>query len=235
MLPQTIAEITLLGETVTEDERYRVHTSNLGCDIDREDIYIFKEYDISEKGIDWIYMNNKRKEMLLNRNDIYNYIGSYKALVNSVNYFGYNDISLHEYYYNKNDKSYKKLEIPKIFDKSTQYTSKDYIKQLLPNDKYKKTNLFNLTYDITDSDGNYILAYSLDEIIIKLLGLKKWLQNNVMPLGMKIKDITGVSTTNFTNQISASNKASYKYNITDTLTPMDFDVIAILQPLSTKR
>lgn len=231
MLPQTIAEITLLGETVTEDERYRVHTSNLGCDIDREDIYIFKEYDISEKGIDWIYMNNKRKEMLLNRNDIYNYIGSYKALVNSVNYFGYNDISLHEYYYNKNDKSYKKLEIPKIFDKSTQYTSKDYIKQLLPNDKYKKTNLFNLTYDITDSDGNYILAYSLDEIIIKLLGLKKWLQNNVMPLGMKIKDITGVSTTNFTNQISASNKASYKYNITDTLTPMDFDVIAILQPL----
>ncbi len=231
VLPQIIAEISLLGETVTEDERFRVQTGNLGCDINRDDIYIFKEYDILESGIDWTFMNSKRKEMLLNRNDIYNYIGSYKALVNSVNYFGYNDISLYEYYYNRNDNTYKKLEIPKIFDKSTQYTSTDYVKQLLPNDKYKKTNLFNLTYDITDTDGNYILAYSLDEVITKLIGLKKWLQNNVMPLGMKIKDITGVSTTSFSNQLCASNKAAYKYNITDSLTPMDFDVVAILQPL----
>ncbi len=231
ILPQVIAEISLLGETVTEDERYRVHTGNMGCDINREDIYIFKEYDILEQGIDWTFMNSKRKEMLLNRNDIYNYIGSYKALVNSVNYFGYNDISLYEYYYNRNDNTYKKLEIPKIFDKSTQYTSTDYVKQLLPNDKYKKTNLFNLTYDITDMDGNYVLAYSLDEVITKLLGLKKWLQNNVMPLGMRIKDITGVSTTSFSNQLCASNKAAYKYNISDSLTPMDFNVVAILQPL----
>jgi hypothetical protein len=231
ILPQTIAEISLQGETVTEDERFKIQTANLGCDIKREDIYIFKEYDILEEGIDWTFMNNKRKEMLMNRTDIYNYIGSYKALVNSVNFFGYNDLSLFEYYYNNNDKTYKKLEIPKIFDISTISTSNDYIKQVLPNDKYKKTNLFNLTYDITDTDGNYIQAYSLDEIITKLLGLKKWLQSNVMPLGMRIKDITGVSTTKFSNQISVDNKSTTKIIINDTLTPMDFEVKAILQPV----
>jgi hypothetical protein len=48
---------------------------------------------------------------------------------------------------------------------------------------------------------------------------------------MRIKDITGVSTTKFSNQISVDNKSTTKIIINDTLTPMDFEVKAILQPV----
>ena len=51
---------------------------------------LIKEYDIKEEGIDWNYLNAKRKEMLMMKNLIYPYIGSYKSIINAINYFGYN-------------------------------------------------------------------------------------------------------------------------------------------------
>jgi len=56
-------------------------------------------------------------------------------------------------------------------------------------------NLFNLTYQITDDDGNNVLIYSLDEVQIKLNKLKRWLKRNILPLSTNIIDITGVANT----------------------------------------
>ena len=56
-----------------------------------------------------------------------------------------------------------------------------------------KTNLFNLTYKITDEEGNNILVYSLKEVQTKLNGLKNWLRKNVVPVNSNVRDITGLA------------------------------------------
>jgi hypothetical protein len=196
--PKPILKLSIYGETEIEDERFRIVLNNLGIQINEEDEHIFKESDINEHGVDYIRLNQKRKEMLLVFPEIYNYIGSYKALINSINYFGWNDLKLYEYYKNINNKSqlYNKLHkvlINNIFDNTIDgWTEDESVKN---NSSYRKTNLFNLSYEITDENGNHVLLYSLDDVQIKLEKLKRWLRRNVLPLSSNIIDITGESHT----------------------------------------
>jgi hypothetical protein len=199
VMDKIIGRFPVSGQTEIEDIRYKIELSNTGQNIDPEDVFIFKPYDINEQGIDWTYLNKKRKELMMVRHDIFPYVGSYKALINSINYFGYNDLELYEYYRNINlsssdfGKLYK-VEIPDIFDNNVEgWTEKDFIKGTFPNVNFENTNLFNLTYKITDKEGNNLLAYSLAEVILKLQGLKYWLQKNVIPITHRILDITGAN------------------------------------------
>lgn len=236
--PKEFIRVNLYGQTEIEDARFRIQLDNVGHNIKHRDVYIFKQYDIKENGIDWIYLNRKRKEMLQVQPEIFNYVGAYRALVNTINYFGYNDLELYEYYRNINPNSanYKKLqkmEIPDIFDNSIPgWNEKDYIKNTLPNQNFEKTKLFNLTYRITDVDGNNIQAYSLDEAIVKLSGLKKWIQENVIPQSTKILDITGRADTsvNITVQHSGIYDRCIKDN--ETLDPVTFNAEGYLQPIN---
>lgn len=192
-----IGSFDIYGQTVIEDIRFKIELGNSGQLISAEDTFIFKEYDINEEGLDWSFLNRKRKELLMVRHEIYSYIGSYKAIINAINYFGYNDLELYEYYrnINKTSKDFGKLfkvEIPDIFDNSVPgWAENDFIKSTLPNPSFEDTNLFNLTFKITDKEGNNILFYTLQEILVKLQGLKRWLQSNIIPLSHKILDITG--------------------------------------------
>lgn len=228
VLPERVAEITLKGQTEIEDERFKVMLNNIGYNINHRDIYIFDDYDINENGIDYSYLNEKRKEMLLVFPEIYNYLGSYKAVINAINYFGYEDLEFYEYYMNINKNSdkynkYYKIQIPDIFNNQIEsWKENDYIKLTMPNNNYKKTNLFNLTYRITDYEGNYKLAYSPDEIMIKLLGLKKWLRENIMPIGTRLKDLTGVGETLNTTTISNTSKMCRKFCLNENLTAVKF-------------
>lgn len=236
--PKPIARIRLKAQTEIEDERYKVMLNNLGYGTQEKDSFIFKDYDIKEKGVDWIFLNAKRREMLSIYPEIYNYLSSYKAIINSINYFGYNDLALNEYYQDVDPTSLRfmkltKIEIPDIFDNRVEgWSEKDYIKKSLPNNQYSKTKLFNLTYRITDFDGNNVLGYSLDEVLVKLLGLKDWLKKEVMMIGTTIKDLTGTgsSTNGFT--ITQDIRASERRAIHETITPIDFTIESYLQPVS---
>jgi hypothetical protein len=177
--------------------------------------------------------------MLMMRHLIYSYVGSYKAIINAINYFGYNDLELNEYYkdVNPNSPNYLqlfKVEVPNIFDNTIAgWTSNDFLKHTFPNPNYEETNLLNLTYDITDKQGNNILIYSLDEVIIKLQGLKYWLQRNVIPLTHKILDITGKAYILNTNQIQHKLYDASIFNTRQTMTPVIFNMNeAYLLPVS---
>jgi len=205
--PDQIAEIQIFGQTEIEDERLVQHLKLLGADMETEMQPIFKEFDINEIGIDYTILNRKRKELLSIYPEIYNYIGAYKALINAINYFGYNDLELYEYYRNikKNSPLYGKLQkvlIEDIFINTIPGWDEPEIDHV----NYLKTNLFNLTYKITDFDGNYVNMYSLDEVQIKLTKLVKWLRNNIIPLSSNILDITGVASA--VNKIYMSHDAS---------------------------
>lgn len=234
-----IGRFNVFGQTEIEDIRYKIELTNTGHNVTSDDIFIFKTYDINEQGVDWGFLNRKRKEMLMVRHEIFPYVGSYKAIINAINYFGYNDLELYEYYRNINVNSGDfsklfKVEIPDIFDNSVEgWHENDFIKHTIPNVNFEDTNLFNLTYRITDKQGNNVLLYSLNEVIIKLNGLKKWLESNVIPITHKILDITG--RTDFVGGVSIGHK-SYDtriINVDQDMTPVDFKLNeAYLMPIN---
>jgi len=234
-----VGRFIITGQTEIEDIRYKVELTNSGKNITADDVFIFKTYDINEQGVDWGFLNKKRKEMLLVKSDIYPYVGSYKAIINAINYFGYNDLELYEYYRNINidskdfDKLYK-VEIPDIFDNTVAgWKPNDFIKHTMPNSNYEDTNLFNLTYRITDKDGNNVLLYSLPEVLIKLQGLKYWLQRNIIPLSHKILDITGRADFVAPTSIVHKNYDVKVINVKQSMSPFDFRLNeAYLMPIN---
>jgi len=146
--------------------------------------------------------------------EIYNYIGSYKALINAINFFGYNDLQLYEYYRNIKPTSplYGKLQRVLIEDIFVN-TIPGWEEPEIETHNYLKTNLFNLTYQITDFDGNYIDMYSLDDVQRKLTKMVNWLRRNIIPLSANILDITGVANTRNTLYVNF-NAANYVKKIT---------------------
>jgi len=235
VLPKTILRFDVVGETEIEDERFEINLKNLGMELNYDVEHIFADSDIKEDGIDYKLLNKKRKEMLAMYPEIYNYIGSYKALINAINFFGWNDLKLNEYYRNLKPGSelYKKLikvEIQDIFDNTVDaWTDNDYIKGTYDNKFYKKTNLFNLTYNITDEDGRNILMYSLEEMQIKLTKLKRWLKKNIIPLSANLVDITGVAQTSGIayHQFDVSNFIKKSYS-TNEVTAVNFNITETL-------
>jgi hypothetical protein len=231
LLPERIAFFRIYGETEEEDERLEANMRLLGISLTEEDEFIFKQSDVTEDGIDYRLLNRKRKEMMNIFPEIYNYIGSYRAILNAIDFFGYTDVQLVEYYRNIKVGSpyYQKLKrvvIPELLDRTVDGWTFD---EQIPNPmEYVKTSLLNLTYRITDEEGNNVLLYSLKEVQTKLNGLKKWLRRNVIPVNANIRDITGVSeapgvlwkrydtSNNFTKNVVSQNNESVNINYTAT-------------------
>ena len=93
-----IGEIMLNAEAEGEDERYRTFFTNFGIPDPKEYNDIFADTDINDDLPDYISINKKSKQLFLSYNDIFPYIGSYKALLNAIKYLGYDDIFFKEWY-----------------------------------------------------------------------------------------------------------------------------------------
>lgn len=191
------------GNTVAEDERLGSLLENFGRDVDMDEELIMRDSDVNEDRVDNILLNAKRKEMLLEGDNIWPYVGSYKGLVNVINWFGYYDIRIKEYWLNVNIQDeyygkYRQMEIPfQLKDKGKE----SEMISILPSSHYKKTNMFGLYYDITRDSGNFdefgvpitedAFAFTNEEVLIKLFALKRYLKNKFLPLNTRIVDITG--------------------------------------------
>jgi len=191
------------GETIPEDERLGALLENFGRDVDMNEELIMRDSDVNEDKVDYQILNAKRKEMLIEGDNIWPYVGSYKGLVNVVNWFGYYDIRIKEYWLNVsvNDEyygKYKQIQIP--FQLAEKGIHPESI-SLVPSNHYKKTNLFGLFYDIVKDSGSFdeygipitedAFAFTNEEVLIKLFALKNYLKNKFLPLNSRIIDITG--------------------------------------------
>lgn len=237
--PTLLAYFTIYGESEAEDERHDINLNNKNLNVlQLKDFFIFKEVDINEEGVDWIILNRKRKELLEIYPQIFNNVSSYKSIIQAINFFGYNDLTFTEYFQNVNPDSKKfgqlfNMDLLYLFDKSVKGWS--YSNQSIDNLKnrgYKKTNLFSLNYKVTDMDGNFIDAYSREEVQIKLNGLKRWLTENLIPLGAKITDINGKFNQPLDWHIKHETYKSHGLRVEEYSNPIDFDVDGYLQPIS---
>ena len=190
-------------EVESEDERLGLLLENFGRDINFEEEAILRDSDISEGNTNFILLNQKRKEMLLQGDEIWPYVGSYKGLVNMVNWFGYYDIRIKEYFLNVNatDVNYGKYRQVQIPFQLASKGENPETERLVPSKNYKKTSQFGLYYDIVRNSGDYdtfgvpitedSFTYTNEEALIKLFGLKKYLKEKFLPLNTRIVDITG--------------------------------------------
>ena len=199
-----IAEIKFYGETEGEDERLRNLLENLGATLDDNDFILFKEHDITEMAPDYILLNQKRKELLLNLHEIKPFVGTYKAILNAIDFFGYNNITLKEYWLNIDDSntSFGKLKAIPVAN-SSKYgdLQRKGMMVELPSSTLKKTSRFSLVYKINVPNGEFdywdipqvdeVLDFTPEEVLIKLYGLKAKLQREYLPLNAKIIDIVG--------------------------------------------
>ena len=197
-----IAEIYVYGETVGEDERLEILLSNFGATLTAKDQFLFKDHDINEVGTDWMLINRKRKELLLELSNIKPFVGTYKALINAIKFFGYNNLTLKEYWLMIDDRSpmFGKMKAVEVPSATNGFVSK--LKQVaLPSSSYKKTSRFGLFYKLNTPTGSFdewdmptveeAFDFTPDEVIVKLYGLKNKLQREYLPLQAKIIDIIG--------------------------------------------
>lgn len=221
---QLIGRFSVYAKSIEEDERLTTICQNLGYDINNIDFSIFQDSDIKEQLIDNALMNEKRKEVIMEGHNIYSYIGSYKSLINAIRFFGYDNVTIKEWWKNVDVTS---EHYGKHFMASS-YSLKDHevihtdTNVKLPSKKYRKTGKLTLSYNIndlhTDSDDKLVMAessyyghsypetneqftYTIEEAVIKLYGLKRKLEKEFLPLTTKIIDIIGEADSFYANVI----------------------------------
>ena len=217
-----IVDIYFEGEVVAEEERFYKLLENFGRSIDREDFYIMLDYE--EDKPDFIRINEKRKELLLEGDQIFPFMGSYKALFNALKWLEFQDVTIREYFYNiqtwREDEfiEYQKYD----FDTSTETNwrhldgdgevknpFKNYSQYVFNsvtldsanyNKDWKKTSRLGLIWAYNGVTGDYdswgypIIRnkneYNLEEVMLKLYGLKKLLYKYFLPHNVRIINIT---------------------------------------------
>lgn len=201
-----IGKFKVYGEVIGEDERFTMMIDNLGYNLSPDDQVIFKSSDINEWGPDWELLNTKHKEMLLEGHNIIPFTGAYKGIINAIKFFGYDNVKLKEYWLNIDKESvnygkYKQTTVIDVFDDAVDYGDTTFT---YPNKIHKKTSKFALVYEITRPTGIFdkydvdqteeTFEFTLDEILIKLFGLKERLKKSFLPLNARIIDIIGEAT-----------------------------------------
>ena len=211
-----VARITFFAETIEEDERLKIWNENLGYNLTPEDSIIFKQSDMHEYMPNYELLNEKRKELMLEGHNIYPFIGGYKAILNAIKFFGYDNLNIVEYWRNINeyDDEYGKIHRTYVYSLKNKKTLSTKRKPISLNTKdFQKLNTISLVYNVNHPemvDGKKYDEYGLpnviedfdkskrddflltiEESLIKLFALKKKLNDEFMPGSTKITDVIG--------------------------------------------
>ena len=181
-----VAEFTVYAESIEEDERLRVMTQNMGYNVIASDSTIFRDTNLKEALPDYVEINLKRKEIMMEGSNIYPFIGAYKGLINAIKFFGYDNLRVKEFWKKVNANSvqfgkYIQSNPIDLFSPTVQFDDKSIT---LPNKNFRKTSMFSLIYRInkivpnkfTDEDlpiTEETQEYTIEEVLIKLLWIKE--------------------------------------------------------------
>lgn len=162
--------ITFFTEVEGEDERYRALLGNMGIPDPEKYSNIFKEQDPEEEGVDWILVNNKSKELMINYDNIFPYVGTYKALLGAVRFLGYYDLIFKEWYKIKDKTGRDKFITLQAYDLQKGESLQTKLKRINVDfgefEKYKKLNRLTMIYhlnEIEEIDGEYV-PYKLEDV-----------------------------------------------------------------------
>lgn len=158
---------TFLTEVVGEDERYRALLGNLGIPDPVKYPNIFKSQDPDEQGVDWTLINDKSKELMINYDNIFPYVGTYKALMGAIKFLGYGDLIFKEWYKIKDQNNKDRYVTLQTYDLQKGESLNTKLKKIGVTygefERYKKINRLSMIYhlnEIDDETGEYIDMYT---------------------------------------------------------------------------
>lgn len=200
-----IGDILMTAETEGEDERYRSFFENFGIPDPKYYNDIFADTDISNDTPDFISINKNSKKMFLAYSEIFPYIGSYKGLLNAIKLLGYeNEIFFKEWYKEigrstLDDQGYTTYDIS-ISDP----TNKNLISNLEISERIhlRKMNWLSMVYKINELIGDTEDKWGFSDVItnyknfntdriVKIIGLKNWLEKYAIGVNCHITDVGG--------------------------------------------
>jgi hypothetical protein len=191
-----MATVELYGEVEGEDLRLPALLANLGEQIGFLEERLLKDSDIDEDKPDYVLLNEKRKELIVELFNIQPYLSSYKGIVNVLKFFGYYDLELKEYWLDPETGKYA-FEPVRLYEYSQLSNPDNYMQ------RYVKLSYFGLFYKINKLTGREVndlpetepaFQYSHEEVIIKLFGLRNYMRKRGVGGVAKILDIVGEAT-----------------------------------------
>lgn len=116
-------EFTIGADFYDENEILSINLSNFGLDLSNEVQRAIYEKDINEQKPDYVLLNRKLKELLNEYINVLANKGSYKSLINSLNWFEYGELTkIYEYWkHTEPNRDYiSKRELTQYINKNTQ-------------------------------------------------------------------------------------------------------------------
>lgn len=148
--------IRFYTEAEDEDERFRTLFTNFGIPDPIKYPNIFKEQDLEEEGTDWTIINKKSKELFLYYDQIFPYVGTYKALFNAIKYLGYQDIIFKEWYKIKDKNDNTRYVAIQNYDNNTGLSIRSSLKKYGVEygeyERYTKLNRLSMIYHMQTID-----------------------------------------------------------------------------------
>ena len=240
-----VGEIKMYAETEGEDERYRTFCDNFGIPDPKETYDAFADTDINQESIDYIKINDYSKKMFLAYDQIFPYVGTYKALINALNILGYNDILFREWYKETGKTSNSGLvsydiaiNNPSIQSYKNNKSTLRTISSVPLEERIhlKKLNWISMVYKMMEETSlpldrfGFPSTKKLDNYynngtLIKLLSLRKYLEKYILGINCRITDIQGEGIVferyntykygSYQQNFEYSNEKSVSLNLTD--------------------
>ena len=149
-----IGIIQFLTEVEDEDERFRTLMTNFGIPDPIKYPNVFKQQDVDEQGCDWTLVNKKSKELFLYYDEIFPFVGTYKALFNAIKFLGYQDIIFKEWYKIKDSNDKTRYVAIQNYDTSTGLSIDSVLKKYGVEygeyDRYTKLNRLSMIYHLDE-------------------------------------------------------------------------------------
>lgn len=208
-------QVSVGADFYEEDETLTINLGNKGLDIPKSIYKAFYESNYHEAFIDNVLINRKFKELVSNFIDVVDCKGSYKSLINSLDWFDWGEnTKLYEIWRSGNNLIEKDLEIV-LSD-----IYKDYIfTHSKTTHMALVTSLYNVT-DELDSEKNPVIEkisrdWSDEELAIKISILGAFFERYFMPIHLDLKRAS-VESLVYTNSIKLENGTNYhNYNFLD--------------------
>lgn len=238
-----IGKIEMSIETEGEDERYRTFFTNIGLPDPKQTNDVFADTDINEDLPNYISINDHSKKLYLSYNEIFPYIGTYKALINSLKVLGYDDVFFKEWYKEIDsvpNKGYVSYNIS--YNNSRENTIKNVpIEERI---HLKKLNWLSMMYKLNEIVDTPIDKFGFPTVveksnyynsgtIIKLISLKKYLEKYILGINCHILDICGegiiferyntLSYGSYQNVLEYTNEKGISLEINEPVSTLDID------------
>lgn len=185
-------------EMYGEREENSILLHNQGVDLPKDVYRAFYDTDIHDNAIDWIVLNRKYKELLLNAAKIIYNKGSYISLLNSLKWFEYGDmLKLYEFWSTPEMIRLHQREMDLEWNDAVKELSSIYMKTTfiaiaLDIDQMKKSDDGKVIYEIEDGECTVpvteeaMTKWSIDDLMLKMTLLGNYFSTFFMPIHLDL-------------------------------------------------